>query len=395
MRNTLFGILFLFILPLQAHQKLPYLQKQGSTTQLMVDGKPFLVIGGELGNSSASSIEDIERIFPKLQRMGLNTVLVPAYWDLTEPQEGKFDFTLTDKVIQQARANDLKVVFLWFGAWKNSMSCYAPIWFKEDYKKYPRAYTKAGKPLEIASSFSENVFQADSRAFSQWMKHIASVDKEEGTVIMIQIENEIGMLEDARDYSKEADKLFYAPVPSLFIDYLQKNKRSLHPEMLAKWESQGFKKKGTWQEVFGADVYTDEIFMAWSYAQYVERMAKLARSIYNIPLYVNAAMNSRGRKPGEYPSAGPLAHLIDVWHYAAPNIVFWLRIYMIKVSLIGWQSINCTIILSLYLKFGWKTMMEYVLSMCLVSMMRLAFVLSLLKAVRIEQMHLWYRAILN
>ena len=102
MRNTLFGILFLFILPLQAHQKLPYLQKQGSTTQLMVDGKPFLVIGGELGNSSASSIEDIERIFPKLQRMGLNTVLVPAYWDLTEPQEGKFDFTLTDKVIQQA-----------------------------------------------------------------------------------------------------------------------------------------------------------------------------------------------------------------------------------------------------------------------------------------------------
>ena len=64
MRNTLFGILFLFILPLQAHQKLPYLQKQGSTTQLMVDGKPFLVIGGELGNSSASSIEDIERIFP-------------------------------------------------------------------------------------------------------------------------------------------------------------------------------------------------------------------------------------------------------------------------------------------------------------------------------------------
>ena len=145
MRNTLFWILFLFILPLQAQQKLPYLQKQGSTTQLMVDGKPFLVIGGELGNSSASSIEDIERIFPKLQRMGLNTVLVPAYWDLTEPQEGKFDFTLTDKVIQQARANDLKVVFLWFGAWKNSMSCYAPIWFKEDYKKYPRAYTKAGK----------------------------------------------------------------------------------------------------------------------------------------------------------------------------------------------------------------------------------------------------------
>lgn len=321
MRNAIFLILFLFILPLQAQQQLPHLQKQGSATQLVVDGKPFLIIGGELGNSSASSVEDIERIFPKLQRMGLNTVLVPAYWDLTEPVEGQFDFTLTDKVIQQARENDLKVVFLWFGAWKNSMSCYAPLWFKQNYKKYPRAYTKAGKPLEIASSFSENVFQADSKAFSELMKHVAAVDKE-GTVVMVQIENEIGMLEDARDYSKEANKQFNAPVPTVFIDYLQKNKKQLHPEMLAKWGSQGFRKQGTWQEVFGADVYTDEIFMALSYAQYVERMAQIARSIHNVPLYVNAAMNSRGRKPGEYPSAGPLAHLIDVWHCGAPSIDF-------------------------------------------------------------------------
>ena len=77
------------------------------------------------------------------------------------------------------------------------MSCYAPLWFKENYTKYPRAYTQKRKPLEIASAFSENVFQADNRAFSQWMEHVAAIDKEEGTVIMIQIENEIGMLEDA------------------------------------------------------------------------------------------------------------------------------------------------------------------------------------------------------
>lgn len=296
------------------------LQKQGTATQLVVDGKPFLILGGELGNSSAACTEDIESIFPKLQRMGLNTVLVPAYWDLIEPQEGQFDFTLTDEVIRQARQNDLKVIFLWFGAWKNSMSCYAPLWFKENYKKYPRAYTQKGKPLEIASPFSENVFQADNRAFSGWMEHVAAIDKEEGTVVMIQIENEIGMLEDARDYSKEANALFNAPVPSELMSYLQKNKKTLHPQMLEKWESQGSKKQGTWQEVFGADIYTDELFMAWHYARYVERMAQSARSIYNIPLYVNAAMNSRNRKPGEYPSAGPLAHLIDIWHCGAPSI---------------------------------------------------------------------------
>lgn len=306
-----------------AQQKpLPHLTKQGTATQLVVDGKPFLVLGGELGNSSAASSEDIERIFPKLQRMGLNAVLVPAYWDLIEATEGVYDFSLVDKVLAQARGNQLKVVFLWFGAWKNSMSCYAPLWFKKDYKKYPRAHTRAGKPLEIAGAFSENVLQADNRAFSQLMQHLAAVDKEEGTVIMVQIENEIGMLEEARDYSKEANKLFEAQVPEGLTDYLGQNKKKLHPQMLDKWGKQGFKTQGSWQEIFGDDLYTDELFMAWHYARYVETLAQTARSIHNIPLFVNAAMDSRNRKPGEYPSAGPLAHLVDVWKCGAPSIDF-------------------------------------------------------------------------
>lgn len=322
MRHTIIVLLLLSVLSVWAQHRPATLHKQGTATQLVVGGKPYLVLGGELGNSSASSVTDIERIFPKLQRMGLNTVLVPAYWDLIEPVEGKYDFTLVDKVICQARANNLKVIFLWFGAWKNSMSCYAPLWFKQNYKKYPRAHTQSGKPLEIASSFSDNVYQADSRAFSLWMKHLAAIDKEEGTVLMVQIENEIGMLEDARDYSKAANEQFSAPVSAALMNYLQTNKKDLHPQMLKKWEGQGCKMKGNWEDIFGKDLYTDEIFMAWSYSQYVEKLAQIARSIYPVPLYVNAAMNSRGRKPGEYPSAGPLAHLIDVWHCGAPSIDF-------------------------------------------------------------------------
>ncbi|MDL2291669.1 DUF5597 domain-containing protein [Bacteroides sp. OttesenSCG-928-F21] len=318
--SLLFLFIFLSSFTIWGQNRLPYLTQKGTSTQLIVHDRPFLILGGELGNSSASSFEDIERIFPKLQRMGLNTVLVPAYWDLIEPIEGTFDFSLIDKVIAQARVNKLKVVFLWFGAWKNSMSCYAPLWFKKDYKKYPRAHTKSGKPLEIASSFSDNVFQADNRAFSQFMKHISLVDSQEHTVIMVQIENEIGMLEDARDYSKEANTLFNAQVPERLINYLAKNKKTLHPWMLEKWGKEGYRTKGNWQEIFGSDLYTDEVFMAWSYACYVEKLAQSARAIHNIPLFVNAAMNSRGRKPGEYPSAGPLAHLIDVWHCGAPNI---------------------------------------------------------------------------
>lgn len=295
------------------------LHKQGSATQLYVDGKPFVILGGELGNSSASSPADIARIFPKLQRMNLNTVLVPVYWDMVEPVEGDFDFSLIDTTLEEARRCGLKVVFLWFGAWKNSMSCYAPSWFKSDYKKYPRAYTSEGKPLEIASAFSENVYQADSRVFKAWLSHLADVDKD-GTVLMVQIENEIGMLEDARDYSAAAQREYDKGVPSQLIAFLEKNKKSLHPQLLERWRDNGMKRTGSWREVFGDDIYSDEYFMAWNYAAYVERLAREARDILGRPLYVNAAMNSRGRKPGEYPSAGPLAHLKDIWHAAAPTV---------------------------------------------------------------------------
>lgn len=321
MRRIVFIIVLLLFSALLSGQN-STLRDQGDAVQLIVDGEPFLILGGELGNSSAACFQDIEANFAKLRRMGLNTVLVPAYWDLIEPAEGEFDFSLTDKVLLEARANDLKVVFLWFGAWKNSMSCYAPLWFKQDYRKYPRAYTKEGKPLEIASSFSENVFKADNKAFTAWLRHIAQADKEHGTVIMVQIENEIGMLEDARDHSKVADRHFNAQVPQELMSYLSENRSQLHPYMVGKWEENGSKLKGTWTEIFGDDIYTDEIFMAWHYARYVERMAQSAEEIYDVPLYVNAAMNSRGRKPGEYPSAGPLAHLIDVWHAGAPTIDF-------------------------------------------------------------------------
>ncbi|MDE7086246.1 MAG: beta-galactosidase, partial [Prevotella sp.] len=135
----------------------------------------LFILGGELSNSAATSVADIDEVMPRMKALGLNTVLVPAYWEFLEPTEGQYDFTLIDRTIQQAREQQLKVVFLWFGAWKNSMSCYAPLWFKQDTKRFPRARTAEGKPLEIASCFSEEVFKADNRAFGALMKHISEV----------------------------------------------------------------------------------------------------------------------------------------------------------------------------------------------------------------------------
>lgn len=285
----------------------------------LVDGMP-IVLGGELSNSAATCVEDIREVMPRMKKAGLNTVLVPVYWEFLEPQEGKFDYSLLDTMVDEARKNNLRIGILWFGAWKNSMSCYAPLWFKQDTKRYPRAVTRSGKPLEIASCFSENVYRADAAAFTAMVDRLQEIDADQKVVSMIQIENEIGMLEDARDHSPEANRLFAADVPEALIRHLQKNRKLLHSQLAEKWQQNGNKTRGSWEQVFGSDIYTDEMFMAWHYGVYVERLAKIARSRSSRMLYVNAAMNSRGRKPGEYPSAGPLAHLKDVWHAAAPTI---------------------------------------------------------------------------
>ncbi len=106
------------------------------------------------------------------------------------------------------------------------------------------------------------------------------------------------------------------------MSYLDKNKTSLAPELLGIWKSQGMRTRGTWQELFGKGLQTDEIFMAWYFAAYTDNVAKAGKNEYPLPMYVNAALIREGAKPGQYPSAGPLPHLIDIWRAAAPSIDF-------------------------------------------------------------------------
>jgi len=303
---------------LPTETSLPRLERKGNTAHIVVNDRPMLMIGGELGNSSASTLHDVQQHFAHLHRMGLNTVLAPVTWELIEPQEGHFDMTSLDDILAEARKNELKVVLLWFGAWKNSMSCYAPEWFKRDTKRFPRAHTMDGKPVEEASSLSKNVLEADKRAFCKMMQHLRDHDTEH-TVIMIQVENEIGMIEVPRDYSSDATKLYESSVPKSLTDYLHTNKKSLHPYIADKMKTTS-NVHPNWVELFGDDIYTEEIFQTWTYATYVQQLAEAGRSIYNLPMYVNVALNSRNRQPGQYPSGGPLAHLIDIWHAAAPAI---------------------------------------------------------------------------
>jgi hypothetical protein len=303
-----------------ATDEIPRLQKNGAAEQLLVDGKPFLILGGELGNSAATSSQFMEPVWPRLAKLNLNTVLVPAYWDLIEPEEGKFDFTLIDNLLAGARQNKLRVVFLWFGTWKNSMSCYAPGWVKTNEERFSRAQNKEGRGMELLSPFVEANVTADAKAFAVLMRHLREIDGKQHTVLMVQVENEIGMIPEARDWSELASKLYHQSVPSELMDYLTQRKDNLIPEFRKAWEAAGGKTAGTWEEVFGSGLGTEEIFTAWYFARYTNRVAQAGKAEYPLPMYVNAALIRPNYAPGRYPSGGPLPHLMDVWHAGAPSI---------------------------------------------------------------------------
>ncbi|MEL6718930.1 MAG: beta-galactosidase, partial [Bacteroidota bacterium] len=302
--------------------QIPHLKKQGTTTQLIVEDQAYLILGGELGNSTFTSLESMAPVWDKLKAMHLNTILAPVYWELIEPYEGKFDFQLLDDLIREARKNDFKLVLLWFGTWKNSMSSHVPAWVKTDDQRFPRIKDENSISHEILTPFSENNLRADLRAFEKLMQHLKEIDSQEHTVIMVQPENEIGMLPSARDHHPLANEKFGQAVPKVLIQYLKENKENLVPEFYAVWEKNGFKTKGNWEEIFGIGKHTDEIFMAWYYAQFTNEIVKAGKTIYPLPMFVNAALNRPGKEPGEYPSAGPLPHLMDVWKAAAPSIDF-------------------------------------------------------------------------
>jgi beta-galactosidase GanA len=332
----------------QGASGVPHFQKQGTATQLIVDGAPFLAVTGEMGNNTATSLENMQPIWSKLVAGNLNCVLAAVHWAQLEPVEGQYEFALVDGLIQEARRNNLKLVFLWFGSWKNGLSSYVPYWVKQDYKRFPRIQIKGGKTLELLSTFGDATRDADARAFRALMRHIKEVDGQRHTVVMIQVENEVGVLRDSRDRSAPANRAFAGPVPRELMSYLEQHKDTLIPELREVWAANGSKTSGTWEEVFGPGkpdsvdmpIQTtsppmspeehdkswrqlhwpvDEIFMAWNYARFVGKVIEEGKAEYNIPMFVNAWLQQPNHAwPGSYPSGGPLPQVHDIWRAGAP-----------------------------------------------------------------------------
>ncbi len=302
----------------------PYLKKNPfGATQLIVNEKPFLMLAGEVGNSSGSNSEYMDRTMKTLRESNLNSVLVSVSWEIVEPREGVYDFKSVDELLRVARKNDLKLGILWFAAWKNALSPYVPIWVAENTRRFPRVKNENGQNTRILSPLSTATRDADARAFAALMKHLAAVDQTQNTVLVVQIENEVGTLGQTRDFSPEANREYAAPVPAELMSYLVKNKDNLEIELKTAWQNNGSKTSGTWEEVFGKSDDTDLFFMAWTYSRFVNAVAVAGKAAYNIPMFANCWMpqpRPNPGKPGNYPSGGPILTVLDIWKAGAPAL---------------------------------------------------------------------------
>ncbi len=278
-------------------------QEQGRAT-LMVDGKPFLVLGAQVDNSSGWP-ERLQTVWPAAERMRLNTLEVPVYWEQMEPERGRFDFTVVDAIVQQAREHKVRLVLLWFGTWKNGKMHYVPEWMKSDTVTFPRMKTRDGRAIDVLSPNAPANLATDREAFVSLMRHLRETDSQH-TVIMMQVENESGSLGTVRDFGVVAQKEFEGQVPA---------------ELLRGLKKTGL---GTWRQVFGDDA--DETFAAWWVARFVGQVAAAGKKELPLPMYVNNWLRSPrafpiSTVPGEdYPSGGPTINMMDVWKVAAPSL---------------------------------------------------------------------------
>lgn len=303
----LIGALLLALAPHCSAAEAPRIVQNNGRYALLVDGKPFLILGGQIHNSSAWPSELLQ-VWRSMEALHANTIEAPVYWEQFEPAPGQFDYSNVDALVNGARAHKLHVVLLWFGTWKNGNMHYAPAWIKTDTAKYPRIIRPDGSPIDVLSPLSRNTLEADKAAFTTLMRHLKSIDGDDHTVLLIQLENESGNIGSVRDFSVEANRQFAGPVPA---------------DLLAAANKQ----PGKWQQVFNGEA--DEIFQAYYQAKYINEIAEAGKREFNIPVYINVWLDyppaqlpqRQIDEPGiAYPSGGPVQKLVGLWRKLAPAI---------------------------------------------------------------------------
>jgi hypothetical protein len=286
---------------------LPKLVNNEGRYALLVDGRPYLILGGQIHNSSAWPSE-LPQVWESMAALHANTIEAPLYWEQFESEEGHFDFNNVDQIVEGARAHNLHVVLLWFGTWKNGNMHYVPAWVKTDTTRFPHVIRPDGEPIDVLSPLSHSTREADKTAFVTLMRHLKQIDGEQHTVLLIQVENESGNIGSVRDNSAEANRQFAAAVPA---------------DLLAA----AHKQPGTWTQVFGAEA--DEIFQLYHQARYVNEIAAAGKAEFPIPFYINVWLDYPSAElpqrqldmPGiAYPSGGAVQKFAGLWRALAPSI---------------------------------------------------------------------------
>lgn len=309
---------------------IPHISQINGQPVLMVGDKPFILLAGEVHNSDSSSPAYMENIWAIADELGMNTLLLPVTWEMIEPEEGHFDFSVPKALIDQARERDMHIVFLWFGSWKNAECMYAPAYVKTDLVRFPRAQIEKGKnkagreispsipvkaPYTTLSYLGEETMKADARAFAAWMGFLRDYDGERQTVAAVQVENETGLLGAAREVSDAADALFAAEVPADFAAYMRSHTGTMTEEIRSAVVHG--RENGSWTEVFGGAA--EEIFSAYHVARFVNTVAEAGKAVYPLPMTVNCWLD-KGGAPGSYPTGGPVSRMHEVWDFCAPSI---------------------------------------------------------------------------
>jgi hypothetical protein len=306
-RLLILGLLLCVQLPLAGATEAPRLVQKDGRWAFFVEGRPYLVLGGQIHNSSAWPSE-LPQVWTSMLALHANTVEAPVYWEQIEPQPGRFDFANVDLLVKGAREHSLHVVLLWFGTWKNGNMHYVPTWVKTDPKRFPRMINSSGEPIDVLSANSRANLEADKTAFAALMRHVKQLDGDDHTVLMVQVENESGSIGTVRDFSGDANAAFAGQVPNDLLGVVHKG-------------------TGTWSQVFGSEA--DETFQLYYQAHYVNEIATAGKSEFSIPLYINVWISyppaelpeRRIASPGiQYPSGGAVQKFAGLWRALAPSI---------------------------------------------------------------------------
>jgi hypothetical protein len=282
---------------------IPRIVEKDGRYALFVDGAPYLILGAQVGNSSAWPAV-LPKVWPAMEFMHVNTVEIPVYWEQFEPEYGKFDYSVIDTLLDQARDENLHLVLLWFGTWKNGSNHYMPRWMKLDPVRYPNMIGSDGKYIDSPSPLAKDTLAADMKAFSTLMRHLKEVDPRH-TVLMVQVENEPGTWGGVRDYSAAAQALFNGAAPA---------------EVVAAMGKKGVKASANWRDVFGKDA--DEFFHVWCVSKFIGQVAAAGKAVYPLPMYVNSPPRDPFHPgwPPKYECGGPNDNVFPIWKAEAPAV---------------------------------------------------------------------------